>query len=151
MNEITQQENQQKRYTPEMTQQVKQAAISKALTVQVDALQRNPERTSLSDYNKCVEIASQYVTACANVGVLPSVEGLCANLGVSRRWFYSFIERHPDSETAQYFDRLRLSWAATRMALVERGILEPGGAHPNYPRPCQTAWFLGGQRDRPSE
>lgn len=120
--------NQPKRYTPEMTQQVKQAAISNALTAQVDALRKNPERTNLSNYEKCVAIADQYMTACAGIGVLPSVEGLCANLGCSRQWFYRYIERNPDSKTAQYFDRLRLSWAAMRMALVERGILEPGGA-----------------------
>lgn len=124
-NEIT--EGGKKKY-PEIAAEIKNALVSATITAQADALRKNPERTNLHNFQRVVSIADGYMSACAGIGLLPSIEGLAANLGVSRRWVYSFIERNPDSQTARYLDRLRLSWAAMRMALVERGVLEPGGA-----------------------
>lgn len=116
------------KYTPAMTAEIKRAAVSAAVTASADALRKNPDRTNLRNVEKVKQVTETYMQSCSNIGLLPSMEGLAACLGCSRVWLYKFIATNPDSPTSRYLDRLRLSWASIRMALCERGVLEPGGA-----------------------
>ena len=62
---------------------------------------------------------------CADVGILPNLEGLAARLGLSRSFVYRYIREHGEKDpTALFLNQTRLSWASARMALAERGVLD---------------------------
>lgn len=111
-------------YDPQATADVKSNAIAQVLQMQLRMGQKNPIRVDMRDVDAVRETAARYVKACADANIMPNIEGLCAQLGISRRWFYKYLDEHPDTQTAILLDRIRTEWASARIALAERGVLD---------------------------
>lgn len=111
-------------YSPRETADVKTQAIADVLGMQLALSQKSPDRVDFHDTEAVRATVERYVRACMSAGVLPNVEGMAAQLGVSRHWVYKFLDKYPDSETARFIDRCRTEWASARIALSERGICD---------------------------
>lgn len=111
-------------YDPQATADVKSNAIGRVLEMQLRMGQKNPIRVDMRDVDAVRETAARYVKACADASIMPNIEGFCAQLGISRRYFYKYLEEHPDTQTAILLDRIRTQWASARIALAERGVLD---------------------------
>lgn len=109
---------------PSETLIVKSGAIGELLAGQAELLTRNPVKTDLNDYEAVRTVASEYMTACSNVGCLPNFEGLAAATGRSRRSLYQYLEKYAESPTAKYIDRLRTAWASLRIQAADKGLAD---------------------------
>lgn len=56
--------------------------------------------------------ATRYIESCKRAGVVPTILGLSAALGYSRKTVWQYITQHPESRSAQYLDALRSAFAA---------------------------------------
>lgn len=112
------------RYSPQQTQDIRKAAVKDVLNAQTDLLKKADKRTDINDLGKVKKVVDGYLTACADVGICPNLEGVFAQLGVSRSYGYRFIRENPNSDTAKYLGQVRLMMASARMSLSERGLLD---------------------------
>lgn len=115
---------QKERYSPQLTQQVRRAAVKDVLTAQTDLLQKACTKVNLKDTAEVRRVTQEFMQTCSGVGIVPTLEGLCARLGLSRVYVYRYIKENPEDETAQYLNQVRLLWAQARMGLAERGLLD---------------------------
>lgn len=80
-----------------------QADIGRALS----SLDTKPKKVDLNNFEEVQERTEAYLKACQIAGVYPSVQGLASHgFGVCRQWVNAWKNQHPDSETAQYLDRV---------------------------------------------
>lgn len=66
---------------------------------------RELTRLSRITINDTAEIQSRvntYLEYCDEQGRVPTVKGLCVNLGIDSRMFKSWIENNPEHETSKY-------------------------------------------------
>ena len=56
--------------------------------------------------------STRYIESCKRAGVVPTILGLSAALGYSRKTVWQYITQHPESRSAQYLDALRSAFAA---------------------------------------
>lgn len=119
-NELTTNE----RYSPKQTQQIRKAAVQDVLLAQTDLLQKSSTRVDLRDTEEVRRVTQEFMRICCDVGILPTAEGLCARLGMTRQNFYRFIRENPENETATFLNQTRLLWASARAGLAERGLLD---------------------------
>ena len=56
--------------------------------------------------------ATRYIESCKRAGVVPTILGLSAALGYSRKTVWQYITQHPESRSAQYLDAIRSAFAA---------------------------------------
>ena len=122
MNEIQQKNS--GRYSPELTAQIRKAKVADVLTAQTNLMEKNKEKTDLRDLPAVERVVENYVSVCKEIGFIPNIESLCAQLGIGRSWFYKFCKEHPENETAQYLSRVRLAWAGARVSLAEAGAID---------------------------
>ncbi len=115
----------QERYTPTKTAMIRAEIVQKTVTQHLDLLQKAPIRTKLSDPEQVKRTAEEYFHKCQDYSIPPSVEGLCLALGMSRNNFYKWLDRHPESEGAEYCDYLRTGINAIRIALCDQSIINP--------------------------
>lgn len=113
------------RYTPTKTAMIRAGIVQKTVTHHLDLLQKAPIRTKLSDPEQVKRTAEEYFHKCSDYSIPPSVEGLCSCLGMSRNNFYKWLDRHPESEGAEYCDYLRTVINAIRIALCDQSIINP--------------------------
>lgn len=111
-------------YSPGETAEIRAAAIQRAIGAQMDILTKCPTRTNLHDLSAVKEITEQYISRCGDAGVCPNFEGLCAALGISRKWGYQFLRQHGNEPTADYLNGIRLAMASLRISLAESKILD---------------------------
>ena len=102
------------------TQAVRIATVRQLVTAHHAMLEDIPEKTSLMDIGAVKKTVSRYLEMCGDAGVLPTFTGLSGALGLSRRALYKHLDDHPNDEVSQYLERLRGSWAALRVAAVDR-------------------------------
>ncbi len=103
------------------TQLAKAEAISQIVAAQSALLEKRSVRVDLNNLSDVKQASREYTETCANYGILPTMEGLAAVLGHSRRGVYKYLANHPNSETTQFFDALRTGWAAMRISAADRG------------------------------
>ena len=103
------------------TAAVRASALSEIVAAQAGLI-KNASRIDLHNAQAVKEAAEAYMKGCAEYAILPTLEGFSASCGISRRWLYEFLEKYPESESAQIIDTLRTAWAATRIAAMDRGI-----------------------------
>lgn len=115
----------QERYTPTKTAMIRAEIVQKTVTQHLDLLQKAPIRTKLSDPEQVKRTAEDYLNRCRDYSAPPSIEGLCLALGMSRANFYKWLDRHPESEVAEYCDYLRTGINAIRISLGDQGIINP--------------------------
>lgn len=98
----------------EVSDELKAEALSNAIAHQMELLQtaRRRGRVDLSNVHEVEAAAAQYMEACKLSNTYPTLLGFSASMGLSRIAVYRYLDRHPHSETAQFIDALRSSWAA---------------------------------------
>lgn len=110
-------------YSPAETAEVRFQAVNQIVSAQARMLEKTPEKTNLNDLAAVQRVAVACMEECSNLGLLPNFETLAAALGYSRRGLYDYLERHGDTETASYLDRLRTAWASMRQMAADRGAV----------------------------
>lgn len=110
-------------YSPAITQETKAQAIRQALNGQKALMVRSTGRVDISDVEAVEQAAGKYVDDCKTAGILPNLVGLCCILGISRQWMYQYLREKPNSESAQFINKLRMAWTSLRISLAERQIL----------------------------
>ena len=115
-------------YSAKETAEIRNGLIKKAINAQLDIMTKCPVRTDLHDLTAVKEVAERYIQRCSEASILPNFEGLCASLGISRKWGYEFCRNHEEDKTAQYLNNLRLSMASVRMSLSESKVIDCASA-----------------------
>lgn len=102
------------RLYPEAASEIKREAITKAVKEQREALAAFSEDTkvNLHDLEAVKERTALYLQNCETNGIVPSLLGLSARFGLSRRRVYSFLELYPQSPSAEFIDAFRSACAA---------------------------------------
>ena len=115
-------------YDPSATAEIREQAIRTTIQANFTDLIKSPVKVDLHDLSMTKAMTERYITRCVELSVIPSFEGLCASLGITRKWAYEFLRNHPGEPTAEFLDNIRLAMAATRMSLAETKILDPATA-----------------------
>lgn len=97
---------------PEIAADVKKSLIASAIAQQREALTHYNQRIDLTSMPQVQAAVEEYMQSCEQYGTLPTVLGLAAFMGYSRRNLYAFLTHHSESETAQYLDNFRSASAA---------------------------------------
>lgn len=111
-------------YDANQTQLAKATTISEIVAGTSKLLEKCSVRTNLYDTAVVKQVASEYLNSCSDIGVIPSMEGLAASLGVSRRWLYQFLTDHSDEESAKFLEQFRTTSTAIRIAAADRGAAD---------------------------
>lgn len=82
------------------------ARVSSIVGSAADDLERttNGEKIPLNDDQRVQEVTLLYLRECSDLGVLPTVRGVAARLGVSRQGLYDFSKRHPGGTFAKWLE-----------------------------------------------
>lgn len=97
---------------PEISAQQKQELIGSAIKQQMYALQRGKNRVDLRNADDVEDRITEYMEGCAHFGSVPTLLGLAAFMGYSRRNLYAFMESHAELESAKLIDNFRNASAA---------------------------------------
>ena len=73
------------------------AQLSDVVALAADEMRmtNSAEKVPLSDLKRIGEVAEDYLTECSTRGILPTVRGVAARLGVSRQALYDAAARKP--------------------------------------------------------
>ena len=82
-----------------------------------------PEKVPLKDLERVKKTATAYVDECAASGVLPTVRGVAARLGVSRRAIYDYAAHHKGSEFDGWLQDFSDLCAELIMNLANEGVI----------------------------
>ena len=86
--------------------------VSADIRRKADALAGQKGRVELSDINQVKTRAQEYLAACAESGTFPSILGLASlGFGCSRQWVNDYLRTNPNSESAQYIEKLKDAFA----------------------------------------
>ena len=98
----------------EVAAELKAQQFADALNQQMELLAgvKKNGKIDLNDITAVEATATRYLESCRRANVVPTILGLSAALGYSRKAVWEFITRHPESRTAQYLDALRSAFAA---------------------------------------
>ena len=98
----------------EIAAEIKAQQFTDALNQQMELLAgvKKNGKIDLNDVTAVEATAARYIESCRRACVVPTILGLSAALGYSRKAVWEFITRHPQSRTAQYLDALRSAFAA---------------------------------------
>ena len=82
------------------------ARVSSIVGSAADDLERTTsgEKVPLNDDQRVQEVTLKYLRECSTLGVLPTVRGVAARLGVSRQALYDHNKRHPGSTFAKWLE-----------------------------------------------
>lgn len=98
----------------EVSAQIKEQQFSAALDQQMELLAgvKKNGKIDLDNLNAVEATATRYIESCKRAGVVPTILGLSAALGYSRKTVWQYITQHPESRSAQYLDTLRTVFAS---------------------------------------
>ena len=98
----------------EVAAELKAQQFADALNQQMELLAgvKKNGKIDLNDITAVEATATRYLESCRRANVVPTILGLSAALGYSRKAVWEFITRHPESRSAQYLDALRSAFAA---------------------------------------
>ena len=83
------------------------------------------KRVPLADTQRIAEISIQYVRACSESATLPTISGLAKAIGCTRSAIYDFIKKHPDHESAKWFEDFSDTAADVMMQAALSGTVAP--------------------------
>lgn len=98
----------------QVSAELKNQQFAAALDQQIELLAgvRKDGKIDLDNLAAVEATATRYIESCKRAGVVPTILGLSAALGYSRKTVWQYITQHPESRTAQYLDALRSAFAA---------------------------------------
>lgn len=111
----------------EQSDRLRNAAIGKDLESKLSLLNtvESRGRVDLHDTARVKEITGEYLERCRDDGQIPTVMGLSAALGISRRWLNMFMSENPGHATTAFLDIYKeLSADAIAQAGLGRFISE---------------------------
>lgn len=99
---------------PEVAAEVKAEALQSSIAHQRSILEAAYQRgrIDLNDTETVKAQAMEFMRACEDACVFPTMLSFSACLGVSRQRVYRYIAENPRSDTTAFLDQLRSSWAA---------------------------------------
>lgn len=110
---------------PEVAERLKREGISKSV-VFYSHIARAEKRIDLNDIEQLRSAAEGYFAACGAAEQIPTMIGLSAALGWSRKAVYEYIRLHPGTPTGQLLQRLQSVCAAVlESAGLNRQVSEP--------------------------
>lgn len=108
---------------PEISAEQKRQMIAAAVAQQREALRNFDNRVDLRSMPQVQQRVEEYMQSCESYGTIPTMLGLAAYMGYSRRNLYAYIANHFDTDTAQYLDNFRsVSAAIIAQASANRTI-----------------------------
>ena len=98
----------------QVSAELKTQQFAAALDQQIELLAgvRKDGKIDLDNLAAVEATATRYIESCKRAGVVPTILGLSAALGYSRKTVWQYITQHPESRSAQYLDALRSAFAA---------------------------------------
>ena len=98
----------------QVSAELKNQQFAAALDQQIELLAgvRKDGKIDLDNLAAVEATATRYIESCKRAGVVPTILGLSAALGYSRKTVWQYITQHPESRSAQYLDALRSAFAA---------------------------------------
>ena len=111
---------QQETYSPALTEKVKRAAVAEIVKAGREMLVKNPVKINLNDTEQLINVTDEYLSRCIRIGVLPTLQGVAAACGVSRRMIYKYLEEHEGTQSADYLERLRAAFTQMRIEAVDK-------------------------------
>ena len=98
----------------EVSAALKAEQFSAALDQQIELLSgvRKNGKIDLDNIAAVEATATRYIESCKRASVVPTILGLSAALGYSRKTIWQYITQNPHSKSAQYLDALRSAFAA---------------------------------------
>jgi hypothetical protein len=90
----------------QQSDRLKVDAMSADIAGKITLLQNSVSRprADLTDLEAVQQITYQYMNACKDMGVFPTVLGLSASLGISRQGLNKHLREHPESDTAKFIE-----------------------------------------------
>lgn len=111
-NKLSEEKSRKPKLYNEISNEIKAESISKVVNMNAKALKERPQRVDLSDLAEVQQRTQDYLTACADAGVIPTVMGLAAHgFACSRQWLNEFLRVHPESESAEFIERTKDAFA----------------------------------------
>lgn len=96
----------------EVSSELKAEIISKSVGMSAKALKEHTQRVDLSDLAEVQQRTQDYLAACADAGVIPTVMGLAAHgFACSRQWLNEFLRTHPESKSTEFIERVKDAFA----------------------------------------
>ena len=96
----------------EISDEHKAEVIGEDVRRKAETLRKHQDKVDLSDVRAVRERAQVYLDACAEAGTIPNVLGLSAyGFGCSRQWLNEYLRTHPKSQSAEYINLLKDSFA----------------------------------------
>lgn len=116
----------------QVTAELKGEAISDAVETHRVMLERSKQngRVNLDSVDEVRSAADEYMKACAQAQVIPTMLSFSACMGHSRQGVYRYISTHKNA-TTDFLDALRSAWAGVLADLSLKRSLD-----------CSTAIFL---------
>ena len=98
----------------QVSAELKAQQFSAALDQQIELLAgvKKNGKIDLDNFAAVEATATRYIESCKRASVVPTILGLAAALGYSRKAVWEFITKHPESKSAQFLDALRSAFAA---------------------------------------
>lgn len=110
------------------------------------------EKVPLRDLDRVREVASVYLAECAQTGMMPTVRGCAARLGITRGALYDYEKHHPGSEFSAWLQDFSDLCGEVMMAAAMQGSISPVPAifvakarHGYREQPVQIEVNPGGQ------
>ena len=83
------------------------------------------ERVPLNDIRRVIDTATDYLDVCAQAGILPTVRGVAAYLGLSRQALYDAAARNPDGALAKWLEDFSDVCGEAVMQAAMAGVVAP--------------------------
>lgn len=110
----------QESYSPALTEKVKRQAVTEIVSAGREMLIKSPKKIDLHDTDQLIKVTDEYLSRCIRIGVLPTLQGVAAACGVSRRMIYKYLDEHEGTQSADYLERLRSAFTQMRIEAVDR-------------------------------
>lgn len=81
------------------------------------------DKVPLGDIERVREVAVDYMNECAESGIMPSVRGVAARLGVTRWAIYDYAHKHPGGALARWLEDFSDCCGEVMMAAALNGTV----------------------------
>lgn len=109
------------KYSPALTAQIRMQNVIDIVQAKREMMRKSPDRVDLNNLEAVRNASDEYLQHCVEYAVLPSFQGLAAFFGISRMGLYKHLDRHKESETGRYLEKLQALFTDCRITAADRG------------------------------
>lgn len=108
-NSLAEQKRAKSRLYNEAANELRAAQISSDVALKHRLLDKAAEKKKVvfSDLADVRQRVGDYLTACQEAAVIPTMSGLAVSFGVTRQAIYKFVNEHKEAESAKYLETVR--------------------------------------------